>query len=99
MNTRHSFGRSFTRNAGEPRKRARLIIENGPTWDIKGSAVGAPKAARNGATTSMPSQPGRLGGDSTSPRRLSSGPPQLMPMPARVAGRSLAGQQRGQGLA
>jgi hypothetical protein len=31
MNTRHSFGRSFTRNAGEPEEGNHLTIEKGTT--------------------------------------------------------------------
>ena len=50
------------------------------------SRAGAPSARDTRSTIGTWRHSGRFGGDSTSPRRLSSGPPQLMPMPARSEG-------------
>lgn len=46
------------------------------------SMAGAPVSRSKYALTGTSSQPGRLGGERITPRRLSSGPPQLMPIPA-----------------
>ena len=44
--------------------------------------AGAPTRAFSQSTMGTSSQPGRLGGESMRPRRLSSGPPQLTPTAA-----------------
>ena len=49
--------------------------------------TGTPNRSRKKAQTGTSSQPGRLGGLRISPLRLSSGPPQLTPIPTGTARR------------